>query len=113
SVFGRAFSVNFNGTNTTITLKFKQLPGVAAEDLQVSQAKALKDKNCNVFAGYNNDTAILQEGVMCDGSFIDERHGLDWLQNHLETALWNLFYTTPTKVPQTEGGVNRQSTMLE
>ncbi|MBU0376373.1 DUF3383 domain-containing protein, partial [Acinetobacter baumannii] len=48
SVFGRAFSVNFNGTNTTITLKFKQLPGVAAEDLQVSQAKALKDKNCNV-----------------------------------------------------------------
>ncbi|MDR8330224.1 DUF3383 domain-containing protein, partial [Acinetobacter baumannii] len=61
SVFGRAFSVNFNGTNTTITLKFKQLPGVAAEDLQVYQAKALKDKNCNVFAGYNNDTAILQE----------------------------------------------------
>lgn len=113
SVFGRAFSVNFNGNNTTITLKFKQLPGVAAEDLEVPQAKALKDKNCNVFAGYNNDTAILQEGVMCDGSFIDERHGLDWLQNHLETALWNLFYTTNTKVPQTEGGVNRQSTVLE
>ncbi len=109
----RAFSVNFNGTNTTITLKFKQLPGVEAEDLQVSQAKALNDKNCNVFAGYNNDTAILQEGVMCDGSFIDERHGLDWLQNHLETALWNLFYTTTTKVPQLESGVNRQCTVLE
>ncbi|ARG16068.1 hypothetical protein B7L44_05360 [Acinetobacter nosocomialis] len=113
SVFGRAFSVNFNGTNTTITLKFKQLPGIQAEDLKVSQAKALKNKNCNVYAGYNNDTAILQEGVMCDGSFIDECHGLDWLQNHLETALWNLFYTTTTKVPQTEGGVNRQSTVLE
>lgn len=113
SVFGRAFSVNFNGTNTTITLKFKQLPGVEAEDLQVSQAKGLSAKNCNVFAGYNNDTAILQEGVMCDGSFIDERHGLDWLQNHLETALWNLFYTTPTKVPQLESGVNRQCAVLE
>ena len=113
SVMGRAFSVNFNGTNTTITLKFKQLPGIAAEDLKTREAKALADKNCNVFAGYNNDTAILQEGVMCDGSFFDEVHGLDWFQNHLETALWNLYYTTNTKIPQTFGGVNRQCTVLE
>ncbi|WOE32176.1 MULTISPECIES: DUF3383 family protein [unclassified Acinetobacter] len=113
SVMGRAFSVNFNGTNTTITMKFKQLPGIAAEDLKTREAKALAAKNCNVFAAYNNDTAILQEGVMCDGTFFDEVHGLDWYQNHLETALWNLYYTTTTKVPQTFGGVNRQCTVLE
>ena len=107
SVFGRAFSVNFLGTSTTITLKFKQLPGIAAEDLKTSEAKALNAKHCNVFASYNNDTAILQEGVMCDGSFFDEIHGLDWYQNHLETALWNLYYTNNTKIPQTFGGVNR------
>ena len=113
SLFGRAFSVNFLGTNTTITLKFKQLPGIAAEDLKIGEASALKAKNCNVFAGYNNDTAILQEGVMCDGSFFDEIHGLDWLQNHLETALWNLYYTSNTKIPQTPAGVNRQCGVLE
>ncbi len=113
SVFGRAFSVNFMGTNTTITLKFKQLPGIAAEDLKISEANALKAKNCNVFAGYDNDTSILQEGVMCDGSFFDEVHGLDWLQNHLETALWNLYYTSNTKIPQTPAGVNRQCGVLE
>lgn len=113
SVFGRAFSVNFMGTNTTITLKFKQLPGIAAEDLKISEANALKAKHCNVFAGYDNDTAILQEGVMCDGSFFDEGHGLDWLQNHLETALWNLYYTSTTKIPQTPAGVNRQCGVLE
>lgn len=113
SLFGRAFSVNFMGTNTTITLKFKQLPGIAAEDLRTSEAKALTAKHCNVFAKYNNDTAILQEGVMCDGSFFDEIHGLDWLQNHLETALWNLYYTSTTKIPQTPGGVNRQCGVLE
>jgi hypothetical protein len=39
SVFGRAFSVNFMGTNTTITLKFKQLPGIAAEDLKPVKPK--------------------------------------------------------------------------
>lgn len=113
SVFGRAFSVNFMGANTTITLKFKQLPGIAAEDLKIGEANALKAKNCNVFAKYNNDTAIFQEGVMCDGSFFDEIHGLDWLQNHLETALWNLYYTSTTKIPQTPAGVNRQCGVLE
>lgn len=112
SVLGRAFSVNFNGTNTTITLKFKQLPGVVAEDLKVSQANALVSKNCNVYAKYNNDTAILQEGVMCSGVFIDEVHGLDWQQNSLETALWNLYYTSG-KVAQTEGGLNAQCAVLE
>ena len=113
SVFGRAFTVNFMGTNTKITLKFKQLPGIAAEDLKISEANALKAKNCNVFASYNNGTSILQEGVMCDGSFFDEVHGLDWLQNHLETALWNLYYTSNTKIPQTPAGVNRQCGVLE
>lgn len=113
SVFGRAFSVNFNGTNTTITLKFKQLPGIPPEDLKISEDKALRAKHCNVFAAYNNDTAILQEGEMCDGTFIDEIHGLDWLQSHLENALWNLYYTTTTKVSQTPVGVNRQCAVLE
>lgn len=113
SVMGRAFSVNFMGTGTTITLKFKQLPGIAAEDLKTREAKALAAKNCNVFAKYNNDTSILQEGVMCDGSFFDEIHGLDWFQNHLETALWNLYYTSNTKIPQTPAGVNRQCGVLE
>ncbi|WP_269914799.1 DUF3383 family protein [Acinetobacter sp. HY1485] len=112
SLFGRAFSVNFNGTNTTITLKFKQLPGVTAENLTVSKASALASKNCNVYVGYNNDTAILQEGVMASGVFIDEVHGLDWQQNNLETSLWNLYYTTG-KVPQTDGGLNRQCAVLE
>lgn len=113
SVFGRAFSVNFAGTNTTITLKFKQLPGVVPEDLKVSQASALTAKHCNVYAKYNNDTAIFQEGINCDGSFIDEGHGLDWFQNHLETALWNLYYTSTTKVSQTPTGVNTQCGVLE
>ncbi|RZG78609.1 DUF3383 family protein [Acinetobacter sp. WCHAc060033] len=113
SLFGRMFTVNFMATNSTITLKFKQLPGIAAENLKTREAKALASKKCNVFVEYNNDTAILQEGVMCDGSFIDEIHGLDWLQNHLETALWNLYYTSTTKIPQTPVGVNRQCGVLE
>lgn len=113
SVLGRAFTVNFGGENTTITLKFKQQPTVQPEALLLSQANTLKGKNCNVFVAYNNDTAILQEGVMSDSSFIDERIGLDWLQNDLQNAVWNLHYTNTTKIPQTNGGMNRYCAVIE
>lgn len=107
SLFGRAFTVDFGANNTTITLKFKQEPGVVAETLTESQAQALKAKNCNVFVNYNNATAIIQEGVMCSGEFFDERQGLDWLQNAIQTAVFNLLYTSPTKIPQSDAGVNQ------
>lgn len=104
SLLGRMSTVNFEGSNTTITLKFKQCPGVVAENLLSSQANALRAKNVNVFAAYDNDTSILQEGVMSGGWFIDERHGLDWLQNRVQTDLWNLLYTSTTKIGQDEVG---------
>ncbi|MFT2253397.1 DUF3383 domain-containing protein [Escherichia coli] len=113
SLFGRAFSVNFLGNNTTITLKFKQEPGITAETITSNQADTLKAKNCNVFVNYANDTAIIQEGVMCNGDFIDERHGLDWLQNYVQTNLWNLLYTSTTKIPQTDAGVTRLLSNIE
>ncbi|MCC8364917.1 DUF3383 domain-containing protein [Xenorhabdus sp. PB61.4] len=107
SLFGRMFTVNFQGNRTTITLKFKQEPAVSAELLTATQANALKAKNGNVFVHYNNDTAIVQEGVMANGTFIDERHGLDWLQNYVQTNLYNLLYTSTTKIPQTDEGVTQ------
>lgn len=113
SIFGRAFTVNFLGNNTTITLKFKQEPGVTAESLNPTQAAALKAKNCNVFVNYNNDTAIIQEGVMANGYFFDEVHGLDWLQNDIQTAVYDLLYTGPTKTPQTNPGINRIVTTID
>ncbi|EJB9105612.1 DUF3383 domain-containing protein [Salmonella enterica] len=113
SAFGRAFTVNFNGSNTTITLKFKQEPGITYETLTTSQAAALDAKNCNVFVYYQNDTAILQQGVMSGGDFFDERHGLDWLQNYVQTNLYNLLYTSTTKIPQTDAGVTRLLSSVE
>ncbi|MEJ2896226.1 DUF3383 domain-containing protein [Bordetella avium] len=106
SLYGRAFTVNFQGNNTVITLKFKQEPAVGAENLTASQAAALTAKNCNVFVNYNN-TAIIQQGVMANGYFFDEVHGTDWLQNDVQTAVYNLLYTSTTRIPQTDGGINQ------
>lgn len=113
SAFGRAFTVNFNGNNTTITLKFKQEPTVTYETLTTAQAAALDAKDANVFVYYANDTAIIQQGVMSNGDFFDERHGLDWLQNYVQTNLFNLLYTSTTKIPQTDAGNTRIMTNVE
>lgn len=113
SAFGRAFTVNFTGNNTTITLKFKTEPGVTYETLTSSQAAAVDAKNANVYVYYANDTAILQQGVMSNGDFFDERHGLDWLQNYVQTNLYNLLYTSTTKIPQTEAGITRLLSNVE
>ncbi|EKM5944729.1 DUF3383 domain-containing protein [Klebsiella pneumoniae] len=113
SAFGRAFTVNFSGSNTTITLKFKTEPGITYETLTTAQAAAIDAINGNVYVYYANDTAIIQQGVMANGDFFDERHGLDWLQNYVQTNLYNLLYTSATKIPQTDAGVTRLMTNVE
>jgi len=113
SFFGRASTVNFNGSKTTLTMKFKQEPGVRAETITETQASALKTKRVNVFVNYDNSTAIIQEGVMANGAFFDERQGLDWLENDIQTAVYNLLYTSSTKIPQTDEGTHLIVTTIE
>lgn len=113
SLFGRALSVNFNGNATTITLMYKQEPGIVAETLSTSQANTLQAKRCNVFVNYNNSTAIVQYGAMCGPAFFDEIHGLAWLRNRIQTDVYNLLYTSLTKIPQTDAGNHIIETTIE
>lgn len=105
SFFGRALTTNFNGSNTTITMKFKVEPAVTPELLTATQASTLANKRCNVYVQYNNGTAITQEGVMSGRAYFDEVHGLDWLSNRIQNDLWNVLYQS-AKIPQTDPGVH-------
>lgn len=107
SLFGRAFSVNFNAQNSTITLMYKQEPSIVPAELSTTQANTLKAKRCNVFVAYDNDTAIIQYGVMSGPAYIDEIHNLDWFQNAVQNACYNLLYTSSSKIPQTDAGSNQ------
>lgn len=107
SFFGRAFSVNFAANRSTITLMYKQEPGVVAEELTETQAQTLQAKRCNVFVEYDNDTAIIQYGVMSGQAYFDEIHGLDWFQNAVQNECYNLLYQSATKIPQTDAGSNQ------
>lgn len=105
SVAGRAFTVNFEGTNTTITLMYKKLPTIAVASLNSTQRANMDRINCNAFIDVGGNS-FFAESKMADGGYFDTVHGLAWLQNRIETDVFNLLYTSPTKVPYDDTGVS-------
>jgi len=112
SMLGRMATVNFEGNNTTITLMFKQEPGITAEILTATQASALNANNYNYFAAFNNNTNIIVNGMVASGQFIDTIWGCDWLANEVQTNVYNLLYGS-NKVPQTDAGNHQIATAIE
>jgi hypothetical protein len=104
SAAGRAFTVNFSEPNSTITLKFKQLPTIPVEDLTVSQKNVLDSKNINALINVGG-SFFFAESFMANGTFFDETHGVDWLTNAIETNVFGYLLTRTTKVPYTNKGV--------
>lgn len=110
---GRILTTNWQANNSTITLMYKQEPGIVAEVLNGTQITALEAKNCNVFVAYNNNTAIIEPGMSASGQFTDTIIGLDWLSNEVQTALYSELYTSLTKVPQTDAGNHLLAVVIE
>lgn len=104
SIAGRAFTVNFEGVNTTLTLMYKQMPGITTEDLGPSQYKSMVGKNCNAYVNVAGNY-LFAEGMMADGTWFDTIHGVDWLTNAMQTNVFNLLYRSTTKIPYTDAGV--------
>lgn len=113
SLLARILTTNYNANNTVITLMYKQEPGIVAETLNSNQIAALEGFNCNVFVAYNNNTAIIEPGVVANGTFLDIITGTDWLALDIQTSLYNLLYTSTTKIPQTDAGNHLLVTTVE
>lgn len=106
SAAARILTTEYTGNSTVITLMYKTEPGVTAESINSVQTAALEAKNCNVFVNYANNTAIIEPGVSANGTFLDVVTGTDWLSLTIQAALYNLLYTSTTKIPQTDTGAN-------
>lgn len=104
SVSGRAFTVNFDQPDSTITLNFKQLPGITVENLTQNEYRVLRSKNGNAFITVGSSN-FFSESFMANGVFFDEVHGIDWLTNAIQTNVFGYLLTRPTKVPYTDQGV--------
>lgn len=112
SALGRILTTDYSSANTVGTLMFKQEPGIEPEELSATQAATAKAKCANAFVEYDNDTNILQYGTMADGTFADVIFGTDWLALDIQRAVYNVLYTTTTKIPQTDKGVNVLQTAI-
>jgi hypothetical protein len=112
TVMGRAFTVNYGASDSTITLAYKQAPGLQGENLTQTQFATLVAKGGNVNIIVNNGAIMIWPGQMSNAYWIDEVLGVDWLQNRIQTDLFNLLYGTTTKIPQTDAGNNQISTTI-
>lgn len=105
SLFGRIATVNYEGTNTCITLKFKKLPGITALNLTKAQKKAMDKLNVGGFMNYGGNL-MYAESRMADNGWLDTVHGLMWLEDRIKKGVFNLMYGTTTKVPYTDVGID-------
>lgn len=112
AIFGDLLTTNLDGSNTMPTVMWKTETGVVAEPLNSNLANVLDSKRYNYYAPFNNGASILVNGMCFGPAFIDEIYGLDWLQNRVQTDLFNLLAAVP-KIPQTDAGVTQLLNCIE
>lgn len=100
----RLFSVNYSGSNTTITMNLKDLVGIQADtnisETVLAQASAY---GVDVFASVEGLPKVLSNKA---GSyFIDQVQNSIWFKNAVQRAVFNTLGQTRTKIPQTEAGM--------
>jgi hypothetical protein len=113
SLLGRILTVDYSASNSAIDLMWQQEPGITADNLTSPQLAAMLAKNCNGFVGYNNGSAIIQPGICSNGQYIDTVIGADALTLAIQSAVFNLFYTSTTKIPGTDAGNHRIKVTIE
>jgi len=111
SLASKILTTNWDGQNTTITLMFKQEPGITPENLSQTQAGAIFAKNGNVYAAYNDGTNNIVSGITPSGQYIDTVIGVDWLKLAIQNAVYNGLRSLP-KVPQTDAGMHQIGTWI-
>lgn len=102
----RILTVDYNVPNSSITLKFKQLPGITPITATPSERIALLDKNADIYVtrgGVNH----VEEGKVAVGEFIDVIHSVDFMQTQIALQVFGLLFATSTKIPMTDAGVSQ------
>ena len=104
SYLALALSVNYALENSTLTMKFKQLDGIATSPLTESQVTALDSRNCNCYVLVGNSSSVVREGKQCaDTWFTDSRVNLDNYKEELQVEVYNVFLRNK-KIPYTTAG---------
>jgi hypothetical protein len=100
---GVAMGLNTGLPSSNFIMKFKSLPGIAAEPLDQTQVSALEALNANVYVLRGNGFTILEQGNVASGQFLDIAIGIDMLLSQIQINVMNL-YVSLASVPQTNPG---------
>lgn len=101
---GRAFSVNFEGTDVSQTMNLKTLVNVSP-DLNISQTDYHNAETAGVdlYISYEGDPAVVSNGA---NGYFDVVYENMALKFYAQVGLYNALKVTGTKLPQTEAGVS-------
>lgn len=101
---GLGFSVNFNGSLTTITMQLKTLAGVQPDpSMNPTLYTLCQAAGADVYASVQGIAKVLTSGA---NDFFDNQYNLQWFVGALQVAAFNYLATVSTKVPQTESGMD-------
>lgn len=99
----RGLSVNFNGSNTTLTMHLKDLltiqPDAGMTQTILTECQAA---GVDVYASFQGVAKTFCSGA---NKFFDDVYNLQWFVGALQVAGFNFLAQSSTKVPQTEDGI--------
>jgi hypothetical protein len=104
SYAGRALSVNFSGSNTTLTMHLKDLTGVQPDP---TMTQTLLNKctaaGADVYCSLQGVPKVFTSGA---NKYFDQVYNLLWFVGELQVEGFNFLAQSGTKIPQTEGGMD-------
>lgn len=101
----RGLSVNYNGSDTTSTMTYKDLVGVPV-DTEISETilEQCKEVGVDVYCSIEGLPKVISHKQ--GGLYFDQLANRTWLTVSVQREVANLLFTTRTKIPQTEQGLN-------
>lgn len=103
SYIGRALSVNFEGSNTTITMHLKDLSGVQPDpSMTETLLNKCQDAGADVYISLQGVPKVFTSG---ENKFFDQVYNQQWIVGAIQVAGFNYLATSGTKIPQTENGM--------
>lgn len=104
SILAYMLHVNYQIKDSTVTAKFKQLPGIETVELTETEWSVLQSKGYNTYTAVGNAARTYRDGMTDDTSwYMDTVINLDNFVEDLSVAVFNVFLRNK-KIPYTRLG---------
>lgn len=101
----RGLSVNYGGSNSTITMTYKDLAGVPVDtNITETILATCETVGADVYCSIEGLAKVIS--FKQGGQYFDELTNQIWLRTTIQTTVANVLFTTRNKIPQTTQGVN-------